>query len=65
MERELDLQNPLTVYQDLHYDVVLSLFANESDHMPHLPSFHPSDSRFSIRRTALSIIAEVNSTFSR
>lgn len=63
MEPQLDLQHPLTVYQDLHYDVVLSLFANESDHMPHLLSFHPSDSRFSIRRTALSLIAQAKFSY--
>ncbi|XP_020554035.1 putative cyclin-D6-1 isoform X2 [Sesamum indicum] len=56
---ELDLQNPLTTHQDLQYDGVPSLFANESDHMPSLLSFHASGFRCSIRRTALSLISQV------
>ncbi|KAL0398683.1 UNVERIFIED_CONTAM: putative cyclin-D6-1 [Sesamum radiatum] len=56
---ELDLQNPLTAHQDLQYDGVPSLLANESDHMPSLLSFHGSDFRCSIRRTALSLISQV------
>ncbi|KAL0442848.1 UNVERIFIED_CONTAM: putative cyclin-D6-1 [Sesamum latifolium] len=56
---ELDLQNPLTTHQDLQYYGVPSLFANESDHMPSLLSFHASDFRCSIRRTALSLISQV------
>ncbi|XP_047943861.1 putative cyclin-D6-1 [Salvia hispanica] len=56
MEQELDLQNP-------HYDDVSSLFANESDHMSLLLSFDPSDSRFSIRRTALSLIFQAKFSY--
>ncbi|KAH6829007.1 hypothetical protein C2S53_011924 [Perilla frutescens var. hirtella] len=59
----MDLQNPLTVYQDLECDGFLSLFAKESDHMPRLLSFHPSDFRFSIRRTALSLIAQAKFSY--
>ncbi|KAK4399035.1 putative cyclin-D6-1 [Sesamum angolense] len=56
---ELDLQNPFTTHHDLQYDGLPSLFANESDHMPSLLSFHASDFRCSIRRTALSLISQV------
>ncbi|XP_057764668.1 putative cyclin-D6-1 [Salvia miltiorrhiza] len=58
MEQELDLQNPLTVYDD-----VSSLFTNESDHMPRLLSFDPLDLRFSIRRTALSLILQAKFSY--
>ncbi|GFP83961.1 cyclin-d6-1 [Phtheirospermum japonicum] len=49
---ELDLQNPLTSYEDLQYDGVAALFSNESDHAPSLLSVESSDLRFSIRRSA-------------
>lgn len=62
-QEELDLRNPLTVSHDLQYDGVSSLFANESDHMPRLLSFDSFELRLSIRRTALSLISQVNSTF--
>lgn len=62
---ELDLQNPLTSYEDLQYDGVPYLFANESDHMPCLLSFESSDLRFPIRRSAFSLISHVNSTFKK
>ncbi|KAI3456358.1 hypothetical protein Pfo_013021 [Paulownia fortunei] len=60
---ELDLQNPLTSYEDLQYDGVPSLFANESDHMPCLLSFEESDLRFSIRRSALSLISHAKFSY--
>ncbi|KAL8467860.1 hypothetical protein ACS0TY_031199 [Phlomoides rotata] len=56
---ELDLQNPL----DVLYDAVPSLFVVESDHMPSLPSFDSSDLRFSIRRTALSLVSHVKFSY--
>ncbi|KAG6419118.1 hypothetical protein SASPL_121328 [Salvia splendens] len=57
MEQELDLQNPF------YNDDVSSLFANESDHMSLLLSFDPLDSRFSIRRTALSLIFQAKFSY--
>ncbi|KAK6149835.1 hypothetical protein DH2020_017360 [Rehmannia glutinosa] len=61
---ELDLQNPLTCYnEDLQYDVVTSLFSNESDHMPCLLSFESSDLRLSIRRRALSLISHAKLSY--
>lgn len=58
---ELDLQNPFTICEDLQYDGVRSLFANESDHMPCLLSFQSSHSRSSIRRCALALLSQVTS----
>lgn len=57
---ELDLQNPLTFQQ---YDGVLSLFANESEHMPCLISFQSSESRFTIRRRALALISHAKFSY--
>ncbi|KAL8032732.1 hypothetical protein ABFX02_13G115100 [Erythranthe guttata] len=62
---ELDLQNPLTAsYEDLQYDGVPSLFSNESDHMSSsLLSFDSSDSRFSIRRSAVSLLSHAKFSY--
>ncbi|KAL1560152.1 putative cyclin-D6-1 [Salvia divinorum] len=61
MEQELELQNP--VYHEPHFDDVSSLFTNESDHMSRLLSFDPLDLRFSIRRTALSLIFQAKFSY--
>ncbi|KAL7088817.1 hypothetical protein ACP275_13G151300 [Erythranthe tilingii] len=61
---ELDLQNPLTSYEDLQYDAVSSLFSNESDHMSSsLLSFDSSDSRFSIRRSAVALLSHAKFSY--
>ncbi|KAL7130167.1 hypothetical protein ABFS83_13G115300 [Erythranthe nasuta] len=62
---ELDLQNPLTTsYEDLQYDAVPSLFSNESDHMSSsLLSFDSSDSRFSIRRSAVALLSHAKFSY--
>ncbi|KZV20516.1 hypothetical protein F511_21030 [Dorcoceras hygrometricum] len=58
---ELDLHNPLTIHQ---FDGgVLSLFANESEHMPSPISFQSSELRFAVRRRAISLISHAKFSY--
>ncbi|XP_010316644.1 putative cyclin-D6-1 isoform X2 [Solanum lycopersicum] len=60
---EFDLQNPLTGFEEYHFDAVSALFANESDHMPSFLDFKSTDVRFSLRRHSVFLISQVQSSY--
>ncbi|XP_049382064.1 putative cyclin-D6-1 [Solanum stenotomum] len=60
---EFDLQNPLTGFEEYHFDSVSALFANESDHMPLFLDFKSTDVRFSLRRHSVFLISQVQSSY--
>uniref|UniRef100_A0A5B7BP54 Putative cyclin-D6-1 n=1 Tax=Davidia involucrata TaxID=16924 RepID=A0A5B7BP54_DAVIN len=63
---ELDLENPLQAFHDIHADSVPSLFLIESDHMPsHTYSqiLQATDFDISVRRQTISLILQFSHNF--
>ncbi|XP_009605565.1 putative cyclin-D6-1 [Nicotiana tomentosiformis] len=60
---EFDLENPLTGFEEHHFDAVSALFASESDHMPSFLAFKSTDVRFCLRRDSLSLISQTQSAY--
>lgn len=60
---ELDLEIPLTGFEEHHFEAVSALFATESDHTPSFLAFESTDIRFSLRRHSLSLISQAQSSY--
>ncbi|KAJ8545607.1 hypothetical protein K7X08_018190 [Anisodus acutangulus] len=60
---EFDLENPLTGFEQHHFDAVSTLFDTESDHTPSFLAFKSTDVRFSLRRHSLFLISQAQSSY--